>query len=308
MSDDNSLIYDDCTKVTSFCTVEHTIYGYAPNLGVNAFFCAFFGVFTIINVLLTWRYKTWFYGSLIVLGALGEGIGYVGRIMLHNNPWDTIGFQIQICTLIFSPSFLAAALYLTLKYIARAIGPQFSIIKPVLYPYIFIACDIFSLLLQAIGGGVASGADDQDGTKLGGNIMLAGIVFQVVTFLLLYILIAIYIIKLRKNASTLSSDAVSLLSSRDFKIFAWAMFVASLFIFIRCVYRIAELAEGWANEIMRDEVGYIILDGVMCLIATAAMTVGHPGHWFKYMTKADSSTAEREKPLRNESSDASVMA
>jgi len=159
-------------------------------------------------------------------------------------------------------SFLAAALYLTLKHLIRAVGPQYSMIKPKLYPYIFIACDIFSLLLQAIGGGVASSANTTKVTDMGGNIMLAGIVFQVVTFVVLYGLIAMYLIKLRRNKASLSPEASALIQGRHLKIFAVGMFVASLVIFIRCVYRIAELAGGWANEIMRDEVGYIVLDGV----------------------------------------------
>lgn len=149
-----------------------------------------------------------------------------------------------------------------LKHIVRAVGPQFSIIKPKLYPYIFIACDIFSLLLQAIGGGVASSASTNKVTDMGGNIMLAGIIFQVVTFTALYVLIAIYLVKLQRNKASLSAEASTLIHSRNFKIFIVGMFLASLFIFVRCVYRIAELAEGWANEIMRDEVGYIVLDGV----------------------------------------------
>lgn len=144
----------------------------------------------------------------------------------------------------------------------RAVGPQFSPIKPILYPYIFIACDILSLVLQAIGGGVASSASTTKTTDMGGHIMLAGIVFQVATFTILYALVAVYLVKLQRNKATLTSEASALIGSRDFKIFAVGMLVASLFIFIRCVYRIAELAGGWANEIMRDEVEYIILDGV----------------------------------------------
>lgn len=93
----------ECLSVSLQCPVEATIYGYAPNLGANAFFCAFFGVFLILNVILTIRFRTWFYGILIILGCAGEVAGYIGRIMMHNNPWDNNGFIMQICTLIFSP-------------------------------------------------------------------------------------------------------------------------------------------------------------------------------------------------------------
>lgn len=95
--------YSDCLSVSLQCPVEATIYGYAPNLGANAFFCAFFGLFLILNVILTIRFRTWFYGILIILGCAGEVAGYIGRIMMHNNPWDNNGFTMQICTLIFSP-------------------------------------------------------------------------------------------------------------------------------------------------------------------------------------------------------------
>lgn len=145
---------------------------------------------------------------------------------------------------------------------ARSIGPQYSPIKPARYPYIFIACDIFSLVLQAVGGGIAASSNTDAMTNAGGRIMLAGIVFQVVTFMVLYALIIKFALNLRNNTSSLSTECLAILQGKQFKIFALGMLVASLAIFVRCVYRIAELAGGWANSIMRDEVGYIILDGV----------------------------------------------
>ena len=35
-------------------------------------------------------------------------IGYVGRILLHNNVWDNTGFDMQICCLIIAPVSLSA--------------------------------------------------------------------------------------------------------------------------------------------------------------------------------------------------------
>jgi hypothetical protein len=52
---------DYCTSVTPDCPVEATIYGYAPNLGANAFFLAFFALGFILNLGLGIRYKTWTY-------------------------------------------------------------------------------------------------------------------------------------------------------------------------------------------------------------------------------------------------------
>jgi len=103
MSDNGKQRFDNCEDVSLECPVDQTIYGYAPGLGINAFFLAFFGFLTLVNLILTVRFKSWFYGSLLLLGAAGEAVGYVGRIIMHGNPWDSVGFQMQICTLIFSP-------------------------------------------------------------------------------------------------------------------------------------------------------------------------------------------------------------
>ncbi|KAL9116686.1 MAG: hypothetical protein Q9187_006788 [Circinaria calcarea] len=68
-----------------------------------------------------------------------------------------------------------------------------------------------------------------------------------------------------------------------FKFFVSAIGVATVAILIRSVYRIPELSGGWANPIMRDEIDFIVLDGVMCAIATLFLTVFHPGYCFKPM-------------------------
>lgn len=109
---------------------------------------------------------------------------------------------------------------------------------------------------------MAASANTESTTSAGGRIMLAGIVFQVATFTFLYGLAIAFILNLRHNKSSLTTEAAEILIGKNFKIFTIGMLLASIAIYIRCVYRIAELADGWANSIMRDETGYIVLDGV----------------------------------------------
>jgi hypothetical protein len=85
-----------CTQVGPGCEVEETIYGYYPNLAANAFFAAFFGLALVFQLYFGIRYKTWTYMIALGCGCLAECIGYIGRIMLHNNPWSDTGFNIQI--------------------------------------------------------------------------------------------------------------------------------------------------------------------------------------------------------------------
>lgn len=163
----------------------------------------------------------------------------------------------------------------------RGIGPQFSPIQPKLYPWIFITCDIVSLILQAVGGGTAASADTEKTTDAGGHIMLAGIVFQVATFTALYILALLFVRNIRANRHAMTPSQVAVLHDKNFKVFAWGIFVASVAVYIRCIYRIAELAGGWKNKIMQDEVSFYVLDGAMVAVAVVCLTVAYPGAWYR---------------------------
>jgi hypothetical protein len=85
-----------CEAVGPECPVEGTIYGYEPSLPANAFFAGFFGIALIIQLYLGIRYKTWTYMIALMLGCLAECVGYIARILLWNNPYNDMGFNIQI--------------------------------------------------------------------------------------------------------------------------------------------------------------------------------------------------------------------
>jgi hypothetical protein len=83
-------------------------------------------------------------------------------------------------------------------------------------------CDFVSLLLQGGGGGLAATANDKSGSDIGRNIMIAGMVFQVVslsTFMLLWLE---FIFRLRKTSeSEKDRRFVVLREQRRFKAFAY---------------------------------------------------------------------------------------
>lgn len=77
----------NCTNVSEYCPVDLTIYGYYPNLGANAFFCAFFALCLGIQLVLGIRYKTWTYLVALGFGCLGEAIGM--PIHIHSITFPT---------------------------------------------------------------------------------------------------------------------------------------------------------------------------------------------------------------------------
>jgi hypothetical protein len=169
---------------------------------------------------------------------------------MHNNPWSQAGFKTQICCLVLAPSFLAAGIYVTLKHLVIYCGPEHSRLKPRLIPWIFIGCDFGSIVLQAIGGGTAAAAGNHGQNKklldAGDALIVAGIAFQVATMAVCGVFMLDYFIRFQrakkaKSAAHLESEyeknTADPKTSRNFRIFCFAIGLAFLTIFIRCVYR-----------------------------------------------------------------------
>ncbi|GAB7348195.1 hypothetical protein MBLNU459_g6199t1 [Dothideomycetes sp. NU459] len=269
--------------------------GYAPNLGANAFFTAFFFLSCVVFIIQAIRYRNWWgFTIATTLGTALEGVGYVSRIMLHSDPFSDVGFKLNIVCLTFAPAFLSAGIYLLLKHLCLTFGPQFSRLRPQLYTYIFISCDLLSIILQGAGGALsASAADGSNLLNIGVDVMIAGLSSQVVTLAIFAALAADFFCGVWRHKHELPVATAPLRNSTRFKLFLAFTVVAFLCIFIRCCYRIAELSGGWGNPIMRKEAEFIVLDSVMIMIAALVFNIFHPGLCFDRSN--DSLAAPKEK-------------
>ncbi|PLB49993.1 RTA1 like protein [Aspergillus steynii IBT 23096] len=276
-----------CTSVTPLCPVSATTYGYYPNLGGNIFFTVIFALCGLAQVYFSLRFRSWTFAIALIIGTFLEMAGYIGRILMNSNPWDSGAFKLQIVALVLAPSFIAAGIYLTLKHIILTLGPEYSRLKPRLFTWIFIGCDVGSLFLQAAGGGVAASAeDDIDMTTTGNNIIIAGIVFQVVTMAVCGVLAVDFFRRFFRRGGG-GGEGVT---SKRLKIVVIAEIVAYVTVLIRCIYRIPEMAGGWGNELMRNEDEFLVLDGMMIAIACITFTAFHPGLYLPSLRKASKKT------------------
>ena len=89
---------NDGLNPNSVCFGQQQI-GYLPTLAGNAFFAAVFGLCLLVQIFLGIRYKTWGFLVGMVGGITLEVVGYVGRIMLHNNPFDNNSFLMFVLLL-----------------------------------------------------------------------------------------------------------------------------------------------------------------------------------------------------------------
>ncbi|KAI0013014.1 RTA1-domain-containing protein [Xylariaceae sp. FL0662B] len=288
-----------CAEVSAFCPVEATVLGYYPNLGVNAFLAAGFGA-CLIGLVVTgvWK-KTWGYSAALTAGCILEFVGYVARVQLHTNPWNSSAFQTQICAIILAPTLLCIAVYLTLKHAASSVAPAVSRVPPRLYPLVFVPADVSCLVLQAIGGGLAAsaGADDPHLLLVGDRVIIAGIALQCAVLAFFGLVSGDYLVRAARAVARgqVGDDARALWFDRRFRAFGCAVAGAYAGILIRCIYRIAEMAGGWGNPIMQDEPSFIVLEGFMILIPVVLLTAFPPGFLFPAMAEREAQRFRRTK-------------
>ncbi|EAL92504.1 hypothetical protein KXX16_007030 [Aspergillus fumigatus] len=248
-----------------------TAYGYRPSLAAGIVFCTLFGLSMILHtVQFAWK-RTW-WCCVFSIGCLTEVLGWAARTWSAQCPYNMTAFLMQISTLIIAPTFFTAGIYVLLGRFITILGRESSIISPNLYLWIFVTCDIISLVVQAIGGGMASAAtNDVNGdTAPGTHIMVAGIVFQMASITVFVILAADFVRRAlhRRLLQSMSGSIVPLFG---------AMIFSVVCIYVRSIYRTIELSEGWSGYLITTERYFIALDGAMMVAAVVVFNVFHPG-------------------------------
>lgn len=277
----------ECTEVSELCPVKYTTLGYYPNKPLNIFCAVAFGLALIIQLVIgVWK-KTYAFTGFIVAGCALELAGYAARVPLNANPWNSQAFQTQICAIVLAPTLTCISIYLTLKHLTIALNPSLSRLRPKLLPFIFVPADVSCLLVQAIGGALAAsgGRENRKLVDAGNQAIIAGIALQVVVLLAFGVMSLDYWLRARKwvRSADVTPSALALWNDKKFRTFGYAVLGAYICVQIRCIYRVAEMAGGWGNEIMQDEPSFAVLDSFMMLICVYLLSCFPPGIFFPQM-------------------------
>ncbi|CAG7978594.1 unnamed protein product [Penicillium nalgiovense] len=265
---------DDCTLQT--CPLSAAYIQYQPNMAGNIFYLALFAIILIGQIGTGIVFRSWSFTVPMVAGLILEIIGYLGRILLHDNPFSFNDFLMYLICLTIAPAFFAAGIYLCLGRIITVYGEEFSRLKPRTYTYLFVTCDLISLTLQAAGGAITSIADEQSLHDTGVNIMIAGLVFQVASLVVFSILAIEYGVRVLRGRR-LHSPTQKRPASWMRRSFLLGLTTAVSTILIRSSFRVAELQGGFDSKLANDETALMILEGAMVSIACICLTGLHPG-------------------------------
>ncbi|KAJ7031488.1 RTA1 like protein-domain-containing protein [Mycena alexandri] len=257
--------------------VEDSQYGYIPHEYVAIIFIVLFGISTILHIGQATYYRMWWLFPTACLCGIGELVGWSGRLWSSFSPSFSNPFMMQITTTIISPTPLIAVNFILLSWIVTRLGPCYSRLTPTWYTIIFVSCDIFALVVQGAGGGIASSSNTLSGANLGANIMLAGIVFQFVAIVTYSALAADVLRRYHKDLPVRPTQNDRGQMDGKLKTIIGALSFSTLVLFIRSIYRIIELAGGWNGRIIHTEVYFNVLDGGMVVLAIFTINFAHPG-------------------------------
>ncbi|KAJ7323665.1 RTA1-like protein [Mycena albidolilacea] len=241
-------------------------YGYTPQEAITILFLVLYGISTILHAGQATYFRMWWLFPTAVLCGLGELIGWSSRLWSSLAPAADTPFTIQISTTIIAPTPLLAATFMIISRIVEWLGASYSRLTPKWYTILFLPCDIIALVVQGVGGGMASTATDLDGANVGANVMLGGIAFQLVV-----------IIRYIRDRPVRAEELPRRFLTPRLKTMLGALAFSTTVLVIRSIYRLIELSGGWNGRIIRTEVYFNVLDGGMVTLAIFTLNFVHPG-------------------------------
>lgn len=177
--------------------------------------------------------------------------------------------MIQYFFIVVAPVFFAAAIYTVLSVLIRATpdGSRHAPLRPKLILWIFITCDVVATVIQIVGAALIGVAYSNRREPTNPNhILLAGLVFQAVTFLVFILLLTLFVWRARGVAFQVAG-----------RLFYASLYAAVLFIYMRICFRLAETAQGLEGELQSHEVYFGTLEFMPVIIALALLAGWHPG-------------------------------
>ena len=139
---------------------------------------------------------------------------------------------------------------------------------------VFIAADVLATGVQIAGAALIGVSEsNRKDPSTANNILLAGLAFQVFTFALYLYLFGLFVFNHRKAALSTGLNGLS-----EFTI---AVSAASLLIYLRTVFRLAETSQGVGGYASSHEGQFGGLEFAPVVLAVGVLGWWHPGKWIR---------------------------
>lgn len=175
-------------------------------------------------------------------------------------------YAAQSVLILLAPILFAASVYMYLGRIIQAVegGESQSLIPTKYLTKIFVCGDILSFFVQGGGGGILTKATKQSTVNLGTDVILAGLVLQIVIFIFFVVVAAMW--HVRMNRYTRATGSVSLV---PWQRLVRSLYLASGLILVRNIVRCVEYGSGSKGYLLNHEWTTYAFDGLLMAIVLA---------------------------------------
>ncbi|KAI1416242.1 RTA1-domain-containing protein [Hypoxylon sp. FL1857] len=271
---------------------------YEPSLAGNVVFLALFAVLIPLTLALGIKYKSSVFATTVSTGLALEVVGYVGRVLLSNNPTYRSDFVLFLVGTILGPTLICSAVFLIMPQIVSVYGEEYRSWRRAWYSFLFYALTAISLALELAGGLISTIQDSPEEIDTGVYVLIAGLAIQLIALLVFVGHAVLFAIAIHTRHHMLDTKFAGIYNSASFKTFLFALSLATVLLIIRTAYRTVVIAEGYGSSIAQSEILLLILDGLMILVATLLLLVFFPGRILRESRSQASTRSFPKTPLR----------
>lgn len=293
---------------------EMELYGYDLSRGGNGFFLGFFGIMLLYFFAMMFRSKYLWFNFCFMCGSAIEFVGFLARVLAAHDHSNVVFFALQGLRLTIAPAFIMAGISFLLAQNVAVYGNQYSLMRPMWYPYFFIGMYSVALTIQSIGGGLAPSIGPvENDSIIGIYLLFIGILIEVVVFAgVAFFSIQLPFRAFFQDRYFVSSDStyknlngltfikmlLNVRSAQTYKtqkldrfynpryqgirlrpLFHFYPFVVALsttLMFIRCVYRVVKLIQGRNGYIISHESFLFVFDSSFVALVEILFVPFHP--------------------------------
>ncbi|THV87295.1 RTA1-domain-containing protein [Aureobasidium pullulans] len=250
--------------------INFVLYHYTPSIVAAIIFVVLFALGFFGHVFYIFKLRARYFIPFTI-GVLLECLGYVGRALSHSDKEALGPFIMQSLLILVAPALYAASIYMVLGRIIRRLdAEEYSVIRTKWLTKVFVIGDVFSFLVQSSGAGLQA-KGDLDSFNLGKNIVIAGLIIQIIIFGFFVIVAGLFHVRVNKLPTGASVD-----SNLRWRKHMYNLYFCSAIILIRNLIRVVEYAQGNNGYIITHEWMLYIFDAVFIFLVTVAFLVLHP--------------------------------
>jgi len=144
-------------------------------------------------------------------------------------------------------------------------GERYSVIRHNWMTKIFVMGDVISFLMQGGGGGILGSAKgDKDKQKMGEYLIVGGLFVQLI-FFGFFMLVSVIFWRRYHKAEVVDKAIVNATPGGRWRTLMKVLFISSLLILIRSIFRVIEYLGGYDGYLLRKEIFLYIFDATLML-------------------------------------------